>query len=160
MATTSNPTSPVLPPVHTADRNALHAQMVYRTEDGRDASVVCTGPATAYTHELEPARDRDGGVRIAYLSPDGTLADPTETEFAFYTGILTPVRWLLTPTAVLFKDEDEIDEQPVGPLGVFFPGEDPYAPRPYDPDRKPARWTTRTYAVAVAASAGVPLREH
>jgi hypothetical protein len=80
----------------TAPTFDLHT--VYRTEQGREALVVFGGDEHAPDKDLRPLRALDGGVRIAYLLPDGTEADLLMTEYDWYTGTLTPVRDLADTT--------------------------------------------------------------
>lgn len=63
-------------------------------------------------------------------------------------------------TRVIFKHEDEAEGIPIGPLGIYEDGADPFTPRPFDPDRKPDPWVTITYAEEVAADHGVDLEVH
>lgn len=78
--------------------DAYDLTTVYRTEQGREALVVFGGDEHAPDKDLRPLRSPNGGVRIAYLLPDGTEADMLATEYEWYTGFLTPVRDLSDTT--------------------------------------------------------------
>jgi hypothetical protein len=61
-------------------------------------------------------------------------------------------------TRVIFKYEDEVAGRvPVGPVWVFADGADPFAPRPFDPNREPDPWVTLPQAQKIAAEHGVEL---
>lgn len=65
-------------------------------------------------------------------------------------------------TAVLaFKDEDEVDGQPVGPVlaAVMKNGFPVVPPRDFDPNREPTPWVTLATARGIASAAGLPLIE-
>lgn len=65
---------------------------------------------------------------------------------------------------VVFKHEDEVDGEPVGPVVVYSAAELEEAARdgsigvPYDPNRV-ERWVTRREALAVAAEYAAELEE-
>jgi hypothetical protein len=66
---------------------------------------------------------------------------------------------------VIFKHEDEVDGEPVGPVVVYSladlrvdADDDGKIGRPYDPNEVP-RWVTRAEALAVAAELDVELEE-
>ena len=65
---------------------------------------------------------------------------------------------------VVFKHEDEVAGEPVGPVVVYSAAELELASRegslgvPYDPNRV-ERWVTRTEALAVAAEYAAKLEE-
>lgn len=63
---------------------------------------------------------------------------------------------------VVFKHENEVNGEPVGPVTIIE-NEEPGEPgfllgRPYDPDERP-EWKTLTEAEAIAAEHGVELEE-
>lgn len=154
----------------------LDVLTVYRTAEGRECLVVFEGPEEG---PLLPWTNRlDGTVRIGYLQPDGNAGDMIATEYAWYPGVLTPVRHLdgffaaeeepepattpqdqRVPVAVVFKAEDEVDGEPVGPVGYRYAEENPPALIPYDPNRTPAPWLPRSQAVAMAAAERLPFIE-
>lgn len=65
---------------------------------------------------------------------------------------------------IAFKDEDEIDGEPVGPVVGYTQAELDESKRtgqigvPYDPDRF-QRWVTRSQAIALAQEVGADFRE-
>lgn len=64
-----------------------------------------------------------------------------------------------TPTQVVFKHEDEIDGEPIGPMKLVFDDDAPIGlGQPYDPNRK-VEWVTRTEALNAAKAANVPFKE-
>jgi hypothetical protein len=59
---------------------------------------------------------------------------------------------------VVWKDEDEIDGEPVGPVGIYTRTScDTLVPRPVDPTVP--RWVTRSQAISIAAEHNAEFRE-
>lgn len=56
-------------------------------------------------------------------------------------------------TRVIWKEEAD----GFGPLTVYVDGEEPFQPRPFDPDREPPKWISLADAEAVAQEHGVEL---
>jgi hypothetical protein len=59
---------------------------------------------------------------------------------------------------VVFKYEDELHGQPIGPCWTYDPAEPgPSEMRPYDPNAEPEPWVTLAQAKVIAAGHGVKL---
>lgn len=68
-----------------------------------------------------------------------------------------PVR-LARVTRVLWKNEDEVEGQPIGPVTLVLDGQTRMS-RPFDPNRPVDPWVTLAEARRIAAEYGVELEE-
>lgn len=146
-------TGPYASPVAATAYDDLLVNMAYRTEAGREATVVFNGNEDDFDCELAPIRDTaEQSVRVMYT--DNQQPD-------WYDGLLTPIGWVRKPVAVEFKDETDLDGETAGPMRVLFEHERDRSQtaRRYSPNRRRAPWVLRSHAENVAASLGLALTE-